>query len=103
MVQTIVTAQSNFIPSYSLLFRKGIKGLRFTSNEFFHNIQFFLKHSSALREDYASVKVTEVATRRAMQHTETRWLTIKHVAVKILQQWKNLKEYFLKFLPKKVI
>ena len=34
-----------------------------------------------------------------MQHTETRWLTMKYIAVRILQQWKNLKEYFL-FLPK---
>ena len=29
-----------------------------------------------------------------------RGLTMKFVAVRILQQWKNLKEYFLKFLPK---
>ena len=26
---------------------------------------------------------------------------MRYVAVRILQQWKNLKEYFLKFLPKK--
>ena len=25
---------------------------------------------------------------------------MKYVAVRILQQWKNLKKYFLKFLPK---
>ena len=36
-----------------------------------------------------------------MQHTETRWLTMKYVAVRVLQQWKSFDEYFLKFLPKK--
>ena len=44
-------------------------------------------------------EVTEVAARYAMQHTETRWLTMKYVAVRVLQQCENLKEYFLNFLP----
>ena len=102
MVQTTVTAQSNFIRSYGLSFRKGIKRLEFNLDEFFHNIHFFFKHSRAHREAYASVEeVTEVAARYAMQYTETQSLTIKYVAVRILQQWKILKEYFLKFLPKK--
>ena len=71
-------------------------------DKFFHDIRFLFKHSCACREDYASVeKVTEVAAQYAMQHTETQWLTMKYVAVRILLQWKNLKEYFLKFLPKK--
>ena len=45
----------------------------------------------------------KVAARYVMQHTETRWLTMKYVAGRILQQWKNLKEYFLKFFQKKAI
>ena len=32
-----------------------------------------------------------------MQCTETRWLTMKYVLVRIPQQWKNLKEYFMLF------
>ena len=82
------------------MFKKKIKRLGFNVDEFFHDIHFFFKHSIACREDYASVEVTEVATRYAMQYTETRWLTMKYVAVRVLQQWKNLREYFLKFLPK---
>ena len=35
-----------------------------------------------------------------MKHTETRWLSIKYFCVRVLEQWKNLKEYFLKFLPR---
>ena len=84
-----------------MLFGKRIKRLGFNLNEFFHDIHFFFKPSSARREDYASVEeVTEVAARYAMQLIETRWLTMKYVAVRTLQQWKSLKKYLLKFLPK---
>ena len=104
MVQTTISAQSNFIRSYPLLFGKGIKILKFNLDEFVHDNNFFFKHSSSRREDYPFVEeVTEVAVRYAMQHTATQWLTMKYVAVRILQQWKNLKEYFLRFLPKKSI
>jgi len=34
------------------------------------------------------------------KHAETRWVSMKYVALRCLEQWKNLKEYFLKFLPK---
>ena len=106
LVQTIVTAQSNFILSYALLFRKGIKRLEFNLDKFFHDIHFFFKHSCARREHCASVEeVTEMAARYAMQYTETRWLTMKYVAVRILQQWKNLKGYSISwnFYPRKII
>ena len=68
-------------------FRKGVLKLEMNVDEFFHDIFFFFKHSSARREDYASVEeVTKVVARYAMQHTETRWLTMKYVAVRILEQ-----------------
>ena len=35
-----------------------------------------------------------------MKRTETRWLSTKYVCVRVLEQWKNLKEYLLKFLPR---
>ena len=84
-------------------FREGIKKLDFDVDEFFYD-NFFFKHSSARRGDYASLEeTTEMAARYALQHSETRWLSMKYVAVRIMQQWKNLKEYFLKFCPNKVI
>ena len=62
---------------------------------------FFFKLSSARREDWASLEsTTEIAAQYAKQHTETRWLSMKYVAVRILEQYDNIKEYFLKFLPK---
>ena len=33
------------------------------------------------------------------KHAETRWVSMKYVALRCLEQWENLKEYFLKFLP----
>ena len=58
-------------------------------------IFIFLKHFCARREDYASVEeVTEVAARYAMRHTETRWLIMKYVAVRIMQQMEKFKGIF---------
>ena len=54
-----------------------------------------------MREDYACLEsVTNVSAAHAMKHAETGWLSMKDVCVCVLEQWKNLKEYFLKFLPK---
>ena len=57
--------------------------------------------SSASREDYASLgKLTNVVAKHAMKHTSTRWLSIKYVCIRLLEQLPSLKEYFLKFLLK---
>ena len=82
-------------------FRKGIKKLSFDLDELFIDIHFFFKLSSARREDYANlVDVTNLVAEFAKKHVETRWLSMKYVAVRILEQWVNLTEYFLTFLPK---
>ena len=36
----------------------------------------------------------------AKKHSSSRWLIMKYVCLRILEQLLNLKEYFLKFLPK---
>ena len=57
--------------------------------------------SSARREDYANlVDATNLVAEFAIEHIELRWLSMKYVAVRILEQSVNLKEYFLTFLPK---
>ena len=87
--------------SHPFAFRKRIKKVGIDLEEFFYDIHFFFKYSSAHRKDYAFVEEPiEVAAQYAMKHTENRWFTMKSDAVRILQQWKNLKEYFLKFLLK---
>ena len=82
-------------------FRRGIQRLSFDLDQFFNDIHFFFKLSSARREDYASlISVTNVVVEYAKKHVETRWLTMRYIALRIVEQWDNLTEYFLKFLPK---
>ena len=73
----------------------------FDIDDFFTDIHFFFKLSSARRQDYATLEaITGVAAEYAKKHAETRWVSMKYVAVRCLEQWENLKEYFLKFLPR---
>ena len=53
-------------------------------------------------------QITEVVGKYAKKtnkkkHCHTRWLSLKFVAAWLLEQWENLTEYFLKFLPKQKI
>ena len=70
--------------------------------DFFNNLHFLFKLSSAKWEDYASLEnVTNVVAKYAKKHVEMWWLSMKYVALHLLEQWPNLREYFLNFLPKK--
>ena len=104
-----------FIASYThTAFQKGIKSLylntinisrekesTFDLDDFFNDLHFFSKLSSARQEDYASLEnVTNVVRHYAKKHVETRWLSMKYVALCLLEHWSDLKEYFLNFLPK---
>ena len=44
--------------------------------------------------------ITNVVKQYVKKHVETRWLSMKYVALRLLEQCPNLKEYFLNFLPK---
>ena len=82
-------------------FEKGLDELGFPYKSFFNDIYVFFKLSAGRREDYASLaNITNVATEFAKKFGATRWLCMKHVGVRWLEQWENLKEYFLTFLPK---
>ena len=41
--------------------------------------------------------------KKPKKHCHTRWLSLKFVTAWLLEQWENLTEYFLKFLPKQKI
>jgi hypothetical protein len=75
--------------------------LSFSFDSFFNDVSFFFKLSSARREDYASVaKIAGMVAQFAVKFGSTRWLCMKYVGVRALEQWPILKEYFLTFLPK---
>ena len=82
-------------------FRRGVLQLPIDIDDFAVNLHGFFKLSSARREDYRKMEdITDVVGEYVMRHSSTRWLTMKYVLVRIIDQWKNLKEYFLKYLPK---
>ena len=62
---------------------------------------FFFHLSSARREDFRSIEnVTDIIVHFMIKHGPTRWLFMKPVGVRVLEQLANLKEHFLKFLPR---
>ena len=82
-------------------FKKGISELDFPFESFFHDLSFYFHLSSARREDYKSIeKITEVTAVYVKKHGPTRWLSMKPVGTRVLEQIDNLREYFLNFLPK---
>ena len=81
-------------------FHQGITSVFFNLDQFFIDIHFFFKLSSAQWEDYWSVLSLMDTLDKFIKHVETKWLSMKQVAVHDVEQWDNLTEYFLKLLPK---
>lgn len=82
-------------------FKKGILQIPIDIDNFAVNLHGFFKLSSARREDYRDLEaVTDVTAHYVLRHSSVRWLTMKYVIVRIIEQWSNLQEYFLTFLPK---
>ena len=72
-------------------YRKGIKELKFDLDQFFYDVHYFFKLSSARKEDCKHLEsTTNLIAVYAMKHSSTRWLSMKYAAVRILEQWDNL-------------
>lgn len=81
-------------------FRNGITKLSFNIDSFVIDINFFFKLSAARRADYLDIgSLTKVTSHFLQKHSSTRWVTLKKVCVRLLDQFENLKRYFLEFLP----
>ena len=84
-------------------FLEGLKELKNEINldEFAIDLHFFMKYSAAQREGYVNtVSVTEITAHSLLRHCTTRWLSSHKVLVRIIEQYENLKEYFLKTLSR---
>ena len=69
-------------------------------DQFAVDINFFFKLSAARRTDYKSMaKITDVVAEYALKRSATRWVTLRKVLVRLIEQYDNLREYFLIFLP----
>ena len=80
--------------------RAGVNASNFNVDSFIIDVNFFFKLSAARRADYRMQKCTDVISHFIQKHSNTRWVTLRKICVKGLEQYQNLREYFLKFLPK---
>ena len=81
-------------------FRKGVTSLKFDIDQYAIDIHFFFKMSAARRADYKDVvAVTNVVAEYVQKHSATRWVTVRKVVVRLIEQHRNLCHYFLTFLP----
>lgn len=70
-------------------------------NRFLCDVHFFFKLSAGRREDYDQVALqNEIEAKIISKHVETRWLSMRKCLEIVAEQWQNLKEYFLQFIPK---
>ena len=82
-------------------FKQGVLQLPIDIDNFAVNLHGFFKLSRARHEDYSHLEdATEVTAHYVLRHSSVRWLTMKYVLVRIIEQWPNLKEYFITFIPK---
>ena len=82
-------------------FRKGVPQLPINIHNFAVNLHGFCKLSSARYKDYSHQEdMTEVTAHYFLRHSSVCWLTMKYVLIRIIEQWPNLKEYFITFLSK---
>ena len=58
---------------------------------------FFFKYSAARREQYTAChEITGVTAKMMEKHCLTQWLILEKVLVRLMEQWENLSEYFLR-------
>ena len=82
-------------------FRKGVTEFVFDVETIVNDISFYFKMSAARRQDYKLMEMfTEIEAKYALKHTIVRWLSLKNPVLRILEQYGNVDEYFLKYLPK---
>ena len=110
LFQTKLLAQVNIITvgtcslhTVNTGFGKAVLSLKETVTDFDQmaiDFHFFFKYSAARREQYSKCdEITGVVVKMMERHCESRWLSLQKVLVKLSEQWKNLKEYFLKKVP----
>ena len=85
-------------------FKKGLEELDFDADSFLISIHSWFKVSTARREDFTELRINldledEKVYDFFLRHVSTRWLTMKHVAQRILDHFLSLTEYFLTYLP----
>ena len=82
-------------------FTQGFKSFECYVDQLACDLYFFLKYSSARRDDYKFVEeITEVTGQFMLRRCQTRWVSIDKVLLRIIEQFDNLYEYFVNTVPK---
>lgn len=78
-------------------FKIGIETTNWSIEDLVNNLVLWFRHSPSRRADYLQI----ARMGRFLSHfTFTRWLDIDSILERVIEQWMNLKEYFLHYLPK---
>ena len=103
-ISKFITIGSCALHTVNNAFGKGLKELKAAEidlDQFAIDLHFFLKLSSARREDFRKMSsITDVTVHYLLRHCQTRWLSIERVLVRIIEQFENIRTYFLVELPK---
>ncbi|CAF4070366.1 unnamed protein product, partial [Rotaria sp. Silwood2] len=69
--------------------------------EFLNNLAFWFSRSPSRREDYLKVAkyISNDIGKFIRRFIITRWLDAGPIMERIIKQWTNLNEYFIKFIP----
>ena len=82
-------------------FAKGLEVFARSISEFVIDLHLWFKMSAARREDYELVQEEMGLVRhKFLKHVECRWLSLQPAVLRLLEQLKGLKRYFLRDLPK---
>lgn len=81
-------------------FKSSLECIKFDINELCQNLYFSLKFPTR-REDYKlSSLETDIETHFMLRFVETRWLSLGTICERILEQFENLKKFFLDYMTK---
>lgn len=81
-------------------FLKGLEAFGTDVSDLVICVYYFFHGWPSRKEDYVkSQKKVKVPEHSFIKHSQTRWLTLKEAASRLLEQWPALQDYFVKFLP----
>ncbi|XP_046591733.1 uncharacterized protein LOC124293709 [Neodiprion lecontei] len=83
-------------------FLKGLSELGNEVSDLILQIYYFFHGWPSRCEDFEKCQIEEnLPTNHFIKHVATRWLTLEPSAQRVLEQWKGLTRYFLRFIPNK--
>ncbi|CAF3918958.1 unnamed protein product [Rotaria sordida] len=82
-------------------FKIGIDSTNWSIEEFLNNLVFWFSRSPSRREDYLKVakNLSNDIGKFIRRFIITRWLNAGPIIERVIEQWTNLNEYFIRFIP----